>query len=110
MERVNEIGNKIQEYRISAGLTQEELSERAGISCNYLSALERGVKTPALNTFVNIINVIGISADDVLEDVLDVNIHHGYTEREKRIQRLSLKKQNKIYRVMDVLIEEEEKS
>ena len=42
------LGKRIQKCREEAGLTQEALSERVGISCNYLGAIEREVKTPKL--------------------------------------------------------------
>ncbi len=34
-------------YRTSLNLTQDNLSELTGISCDYLSEIERGKKTPS---------------------------------------------------------------
>lgn len=63
------LGKRIQKCREEAGMTQEALAERVGISWNYLGAIEREVKTPKLETLVRIINVLGMSADDVMLDV-----------------------------------------
>ena len=43
-------GQRIQEYRKSAGLTLTELAERAQISTSMLSQIERGLANPSINT------------------------------------------------------------
>lgn len=103
------IGTRIKAGRVAAGLTQERLAEKVGISSTYLSAIECNVKYPKLATFIKIANAIGASADDLLADVLNVKQYEQYIEREERIRKLPLKEQNKIYRILDVMIEEAEK-
>lgn len=103
------IGTRIKAGRVAAGLTQERLAEKVGISSTYLSAIECNVKDPKLATFIKIANAIGASADDLLADVLNVKQYEQYIEREERIRKLPLKEQNKIYRIRDVMIEEAEK-
>lgn len=103
------IGTRIKAGRVAAGLTQERLAEKVGISSTYLSAIECNVKDPKLATFIKIANAIGASADDLLADVLNVKQYEQYIEREERIRKLPLKEQNKIYRILDVMIEEAEK-
>lgn len=103
------IGTRIKAGRVAAGLTQESLAEKVGISSTYLSAIECNVKDPKLATFIKIANAIGASADDLLADVLNVKQYEQYIEREERIRKLPLKEQNKIYRILDVMIEEAEK-
>ena len=48
------IQNNIRKYRIQASMTQEQLSEKAGISCDYLSEIERGKKSPSLKRLLKI--------------------------------------------------------
>jgi class 3 adenylate cyclase len=43
-------GDLIKEYRLAAGLTQEALAERAGVSCRSIQALERGENRPQQET------------------------------------------------------------
>lgn len=45
MERETNFGSLLRRYRTSAGLTQEELAERAGLSERAISDLERGART-----------------------------------------------------------------
>ena len=53
------IGNRIKTMRERANLTQEQLAELVDISPTHMSVIERGVKTPKLDTFVRIANEIG---------------------------------------------------
>ncbi len=48
---VGQIQKNIKFYRKQKGLTQEELSELANISCDYLSEIERGKKSRALKDY-----------------------------------------------------------
>src|SRR5215470_8433849 len=44
-------GALLRRYRLAAGLTQEELAEKAGLSVNAISAIERGIsRTPQRET------------------------------------------------------------
>ena len=65
------IGNRIKTMRERANLTQEQLAELVDISPTHMSVIERGVKTPKLDTFVRIANALGVSADALLQDVVD---------------------------------------
>ena len=50
----------IKKYRQKAKLTQEQLSEIAGISVDYLSEIERGKKFPSLKRLILIANALKI--------------------------------------------------
>ncbi len=54
------IQNNIKKYRNKRGLTQDKLSEMAGISCDYLSEIERGKKIPSLKRFIAIADALDI--------------------------------------------------
>ncbi len=64
------VGRRIKAARERAGLTQEDLAAKANLSTTHISCIERGVKPPKLDTFVNIANAIGVSSDVLLQDVL----------------------------------------
>lgn len=106
---MNRIGRRIQKCREEIGLKQEELAERVDLSCNYLSAIEREVKTPKLETLIRIINELGVSADEILQDVVDAGIRSKYTQLEERMKKLPIKEQHKILHVVDVMVEDAEK-
>lgn len=69
------IGQKIKEAREQAHLTQSELAKLIGVSTHYVSAIERGIKTPKLETFVAISKALGVSADWLLESELGSTVN-----------------------------------
>ena len=69
MDRVA-LGQRIRESRIKKGYTQQELADRAEMGVVYISEIERGVKMPSLNSFIKILDALGVSADYVLRDEL----------------------------------------
>lgn len=64
------IGKRIKAAREAAGMTQEELAEVLDMSTTHISVLERGVKPPKLETLIRIANVLQVSADTLLQDVV----------------------------------------
>lgn len=103
------IGKRIQASRTAAGIKQEELAEMVEISTNYLSAIEREVKIPKLDTLIRIINALQISADEILQDVVDRSLETKCTQLEEMMQGLPRKERERIIRVVEVLIEEARK-
>lgn len=43
------------------------------MTTNYIGMVERGEKIPSLETFINILNALGVSADMVLSEVLNTD-------------------------------------
>lgn len=66
--------------------------------------IERGEKIPSLETFINILNSLGVSADMVLSDVLD----NGYTVKDsllnEKLEKLVPEDRNRIYEVIDTMM------
>ena len=52
------IGRNIRDYRVENGMRQEDLAEATGLSANYIGMVERGEKTPSLETFVALLNAL----------------------------------------------------
>lgn len=62
------LGERIRKERLTLGITQEVLSEQAGISVSFLGQVERGERKPSLETVVNIANSLGVTVDFLLSD------------------------------------------
>ncbi len=61
------LGASIQSRREQAGLTQDELSDRAGLAYSTLAKIERGVvKNPSVFTIASIARVLGCRVEDLL--------------------------------------------
>ncbi len=65
------IGSRIKAAREKKHLTQEDLAAIVDLSSTHISVIERGVKPPKLETFVNIANALEVSADTLLQDVVE---------------------------------------
>lgn len=60
------VGRNLSRIRREKGLTQEQLSERCGLSQQYLSGLERGSRNPTVTTLFEIASALGVSHVDLV--------------------------------------------
>lgn len=63
------IGQRIKSKRIERNMTQEELSEKLGVSVGYISQLERGITRINLDTLSNISLELNCDITGFLTDV-----------------------------------------
>lgn len=57
--------NNLRRQRMAAGLTQQELAEKAGIRRETLANIERGRYNPSLRTAQTLAGLLGFSTDEV---------------------------------------------
>lgn len=102
--KLDTIGRNIRKFREIKKLRQEDLAEKTDLTTNYIGMIERGEKIPSLETFINILNSLGVSADMVLSDVLD----NGYTVKDsllnEKLEKLVPEDRNRIYEVIDTMM------
>ena len=70
-------GRRVQQQRKLARLTQEQLSEKAGISLSFLGHIERGTRKASVDTLVKLCNALSISPNLLLQDSLSDNLLGG---------------------------------
>ncbi|WP_062353841.1 helix-turn-helix domain-containing protein [Bacillus kwashiorkori] len=63
------IGKKIKNLRLKKGLTQEELGERTDLSKGYISQIERDLSSPSIETFFDILEVLGCPPREFFDDI-----------------------------------------
>ena len=98
------VGQRIKSAREEKNLTQEELTALVNLSPTHVSVIERGLKVTKLDTFVAIANALDVSADTLL---IDVVAHSVVTnELTEKIEKLPIKEQKKIIKVIHTLLEE----
>ncbi len=61
----------MRKLRTAAGLSQEQLAERAGLHWTYISGIERGRRNPGLNNLGRLATALGVSLPDLLTGVRD---------------------------------------
>lgn len=100
------IGARIKAAREAKGMTQEDFAAALDLSRNHVSVIERGVKAPKLETFVAIANILGVSADSLLFDVIDHAGESVSSELVASIASLPKADQNRIINAIRALLGE----
>ncbi|MGI6732529.1 MAG: helix-turn-helix domain-containing protein [Anaerovoracaceae bacterium] len=100
------IGKRIKQAREAKGLTQALLAEKVNLSTSHMSAIERGVKQPKLDTFIEILNVLQVDANSILTDVLAVSNEIVSSQLSIKMSELPKDQQRKTLRVLETLIRE----
>ena len=99
------IGARIKAAREKAGMTQEDLAAALEMSPTHISVIERGVKSPKLETLVNIANVLNVSSDMLLQDVVNHASDGIASELSMAISKLSKKDQERMLNAIRALTE-----
>ncbi len=67
------IGQRIRNYRVHLGLSQEKLAELAGCHPTYIGQLERGEKNATLESVAKIASALQVSLSKLFEHLGDEN-------------------------------------
>ena len=62
------VGRNALRLRKEAGLTQEQLAERSGLSQQYLSGLESGRRNPTVVTLYELATALGVSHVELVRE------------------------------------------
>lgn len=99
------IGTRIKAAREKAGMTQEDLAAVLEMSPTHISVIERGVKSPKLETFIKIANALKVSSDTLLQDVVAYSSDGVASELSVTISKLPKKEQERILNAVRALTE-----
>ena len=61
-------GVVLRRFRLAAGVSQEELADRADVDRTFISRLERGVRQPTITTLIGLSEAMGVSAADLVRE------------------------------------------
>lgn len=81
-------GNNLRNFRQSASLTQEKLSEELGITAQHLSYLETGSRSPSFEVISKAAKVFGVTPADLLSEMGKANSSSRYKETATKISQL----------------------
>ncbi|MBP3459043.1 MAG: helix-turn-helix transcriptional regulator [Lachnospiraceae bacterium] len=99
-----DVGRRIKEKRMARKLTQEQLAERTNLSVAYIGMLERGKRTPSLETFIIIADELNVTADELLYGTMKSGYRTRLVEYEERLAKLNAEETRKFFGVIDVLL------
>ena len=103
------IGKRIRKFREHKGWRQEDFAEKIGLSVTYTGMIERGEKVPKLETFITIANVLEVSADQLLADVLTTGYDIKSSTMKDEISKLDPASRERIFKVVSTMIEFDKK-
>jgi len=66
-EIAKQVGQRIRNYRVQLGLSQEKLAELSGVHPTYIGQVERGEKNATLESIEKIANALGLPLSNLFE-------------------------------------------
>ena len=96
-------GKILREFRDKSGLTQEQLSEKLGISLKYISRIENGNNGIKTQTLIKYMDILGITPNLLYKNLLTNPEIKNNIEWTEKISSLSNEKKEFISSIIDLL-------
>lgn len=96
-------GKILREFRIKSGLTQEQLSEKLGISLKYISRIENGNNGVKTQTLIRYMDILGITPNLLYQEFITNPETKKNIELSDKINSLSDEKKKFISSIIDLL-------
>ena len=100
------IGKRIKEARKEKYLTQEQLSEKMGVSIAYLSKVETGKLHINLERLSQICNILDVTEGKILNGVSNQSEKYLHSEFYDLLKKCSSKEQKLAYKILQCIIKE----
>lgn len=98
------LGKQLQKYRKKAQYSQDDVAAQIGCSSIFISCIERGVKAPALDTLIELANILDVSIDVLIgKEVKDYYIAE-LKNIEKHITSLPLEEQQRTLELINAIV------
>lgn len=86
MKREMSVGERIRYFRLVKGFSQEALALEANINTAFVGHLERGLKSPTVNTLEKIVKALGITLEELFSEKITE------TDKDDQVKALALAK------------------
>ena len=96
-------GKILRDFRIKNKLTQEQLSEKLGISLKYISRIENGNNGVKTQTLINYMNILGITPNTIYAPFITNKEASKNIEISEKIFSLSEEKKEFLNSIIDLL-------
>ncbi|MCD1259744.1 helix-turn-helix transcriptional regulator [Paenibacillus athensensis] len=101
------VGENIRVLRQNRGLSQEKLALRASINTSYIGQVERGEKSPTIDTLEKIATALEVTVQDLFKpnEVGSIKVNFGFIEKVTyEMQRRPAWEQEEIYHFVRKLL------
>ena len=68
LKRLHAFGARVREMRVAAGLSQEDLAERASLHRTYIGSVERGERNLAIGNCYALADALNVPLREMLDD------------------------------------------
>lgn len=99
-----QVGQRIRKARMSRSWRQEDLAEFIGKTPAYVGMLERGERSASLDTFVEIVKVLDVTADELLCDVVISSYRTKLFQFDERIEKLKHTERQKLFDIIEAYL------
>lgn len=96
-------GKILREFRVKNKLTQEQLSEKLGISLKYISRIENGNNGVKTQTLINYMNILGITPNTIYASFITNKEAAKNVEISEKLASLTDEKKDFINSLIDLL-------
>lgn len=96
-------GKILRDFRIKNNLTQEQLSEKLGISLKYISRIENGNNGVKTQTLINYMNILGITPNTIYASFITNKEAAKNIEISEKLSSLPEEKKDFINAMIDLL-------
>ena len=96
-------GKILRDFRIQNRLTQEQLSEKLGISLKYISRIENGNNGIKTQTLIKYMNILGITPNTIYKNFITNKSVIKNIELSEKLNSLSDEKKDFLNSIIDLL-------
>lgn len=96
-------GRVLRDFRVKAGFTQEQISEKLGISLKYISRIKNGYNGIKTQTLIKYLNILGITPNTLYKDFITNSEVQKNIELSEKINSLSDEQKEFVSSVIDLL-------
>lgn len=76
MGSTNTLGKRLKQIRSDMGLSQEELAYRCSMQASHIGQIERGQKSPTLDTLEKLASGLNITVSELTDYSKDITVIH----------------------------------
>lgn len=103
------VGKRFKARREELGITQQELAEKLGVGENYISRVECGLVFPRYDKLIRLLNLLDISCDAVLCDVVKQSKNYEVSQIDEMLNTLSPAGKAHVLEIIKVVADETRK-
>ena len=100
-------GKILKEFRVKNHLTQDNLSEKLGISLKYISRIENGYSGIKTQTMINCMNLLGIEPNILFADFIQNQNVRDRIDLSYKISKLDKKDFEFLLAIVELLLEKQ---